>query len=47
MAAISADRLLALVSGLRYKKIVTLKHTYFMVATIRMDRHLAMLLELR
>ena len=33
MAVISADRLLALVSWLRYRQIVTLKHTYFMVAT--------------
>ena len=33
-AAISGDRLLALLSGLRYRQIVTLKRTYFMVATI-------------
>ena len=33
MVAISADRLLALVSGLRYRQIVTLKRTYIMVAT--------------
>ena len=32
-AAISGDRLLALLSGLRYRQIVTLKRTYFMVAT--------------
>ena len=33
MAAKSADRLLALLSGLRYRQIVTLKRTYFIVAT--------------
>ena len=32
-AAISMDRLLALLSGLRYRQIVTLKRTYCMVAT--------------
>ena len=32
-AAISVDRLLALLSGLRYRQIVTLKRTYCMVAT--------------
>ena len=32
-AAISGDRLLALLSGLRYRQIVTLKRTYFVVAT--------------
>ena len=33
MTAISVDRLLALLSGLRYKQIVTLKRTYLIVAT--------------
>ena len=35
MTAISVDRLLALLLGLRYKQIVTLKHTYIMVITFR------------
>ena len=34
MTAISVDRLLALLLGLRYKQIVTLKRTYIIVATI-------------
>ena len=33
MTAISVDRLLALLLGLRYKQIVTLKRTYLIVAT--------------
>ena len=33
MAAISVDRLLALLSELRYRQIVTLRRTYFIVAT--------------
>ena len=33
MTAISVDRLLALLLGLRYKQIVTLKRTYIIVAT--------------
>ena len=33
LAAISVDRLLALLLGLRYKQIVTLKRTYWIVAT--------------
>ena len=33
MAAISGDRLLALLLGLRYKQVVTLKRTYIIVAT--------------
>ena len=32
MTAISVDRLLALLLGLRYKQIVTLKRTYTIVA---------------
>ena len=34
MAAMSVDRLLALLLGLRYKQIVTLKRTYIIVATL-------------
>ena len=34
MAAMSVDRLLALLLGLRYKQIVTLKRTYIIVATV-------------
>ena len=34
MTAISVDRLLAMLLGLRYKQIVTLKRTYIIVATI-------------
>lgn len=34
MAAMSVDRLLALLLGLRYKQIVTLKRTYMIVATL-------------
>ena len=34
MTAISVDRLLALLLGLRYKQIVTLKRTYIVVATL-------------
>ena len=33
VSAISVDRLLALLLGLRYKQIVTLKHTYIIVTT--------------
>ena len=35
MTAISVDRLLALLLGLRYKQIVTLKRTYIIVTTFR------------
>ena len=34
MAAMSVDRLLALLLGLRYKQIVTLKRTYIIVVTL-------------
>ena len=33
-AAISGDRLLALLSGLRYRQIVTLKRTYFVLSSV-------------
>ena len=46
MTAISVDRLLALLLGLRYKQIVTLKRTYIIVTTFWVFNFVASLSEL-